>query len=112
MVAILMQGRSCRRWQAAGPKWVRARAKPIRLFITRRVPRRVANSVTIVSDFRNRSAHRSHAGFTERHRFAGAVIAPQTLWNADERKPDATRRPARNAIGRHLTNWRPASPAD
>ena len=112
MVAILMQGGSCRRWQAAGPKWVRARAKPIGLFKTRRVPRRVANSVTIACDFRNRPTHRSLAGFTERHRFAGAVIAPQTLRNADERKPDATRRPARNAISKHLTNRRPASPAD
>ena len=97
---------------ASGRPKVGTRAKPIGLFKTRRVPRRVANSVTIVCDFRNRPTHRSHAGFTERHRFAGAVIAPQTLRNADERKPAAIRRPARNAISRHLTNRMPASPAD
>ena len=34
----------------------------------------------------------------KRCRFAGAIIAPQTLWNAVERKPAATRRPARNAM--------------
>ena len=76
------------------------------LFKTRRILRRATHFVTFVSDFRNRSAHRSRSGFTERPRFAKAIIASQTLRNAGQKE----NRPLPS--GRSRTLWQASDKPD
>ena len=83
---------------------------PIGLFKIRRVLRRATNYVTSMSDFRNRNAHRFHAGFTERPRFRrGDYSATNAPERRPKRKPAATRRPAQNAMAGIRQTRRPTA---